>query len=88
MPAADAFPDGIVYDALDQLRHDLKTPLTTISGRAYLLARSVRRSSSLSDEEQARMLDGVASIEAMVPRMVALIDAMGGAGVDGGADAE
>ena len=31
MPAADASPDGIVYDPLDQLRHDLKTPLTTIS---------------------------------------------------------
>jgi signal transduction histidine kinase len=86
MPAADASPDGIVYDPLDQLRHDLKTPLTTISGHAYLLARSVRRSSSLSDEERTRMLDEVATIEAMVPGMVALIDAMGREGVDGGAD--
>ena len=86
MPAADASPDGIVYDPLDQLRHDLKTPLTTISGRAYFLARSVRRSSSLSDEERARMLDGVATIEAMVLAMVALIDAMRGAGGEGGAD--
>ena len=51
MPAADASPDGIVCDPLYQLRHDLKTPLTTISGHAYLLARSVRRSSSLSDHE-------------------------------------
>jgi K+-sensing histidine kinase KdpD len=85
MPAADASPDGIVYDPLDHLRHDLKTPLTTISGRAYLLVRSVRRSSSLSDEEQARMLDGVASIEAMVLGMVALIDAMRGEGGEGGA---
>ena len=83
MPAADAFPDGIVDDPLDQLRHDLKTPLTTISGRAHLLARSVRRSSSLSDEERARMLDGVSSIEAMVLAMVALIDALRG---EGGAD--
>jgi signal transduction histidine kinase len=86
MPAADASPDGIIYDPLDHLRHDLKTPLTTISGHAYLLARSVRRSSSLSDEERTRMLDGVATIEAMVPGMVALIDAMRGAGGDGGAD--
>ena len=86
MPAADASPDGIVYDPLDRLRHDLKTPLTTISGHAYLLARSVRRASSLSDEERTRMLDGVDTIEAMVPGMVALIDAMGREGVDGGAD--
>jgi signal transduction histidine kinase len=86
MPAADASPDGIVYDPLDQLRHDLKTPLTTISGHAYLLARSVRRSSSLSDEERARMLDGVATIEAMVLGMVALIDAMRGGGGEGGTD--
>ena len=86
MPAADASPDGIVYDPLDHLRHDLKTPLTTISGRANLLVRSVRRSSSLSDEERARMLDGVASIEAMVLVMVALIDARRGEGGDGGAD--
>ena len=39
MPAADDSPDGIVYDPTDQLRHDLKTPLTTIAGRAHLLAR-------------------------------------------------
>jgi hypothetical protein len=32
------------------------------------------------------MLDGVATIEAMVLAMVALIDAMGREGVDGGAD--
>ena len=86
MPAADASPDGNVFDPVAQLRHELKTPLTTISGRAYLLARSVRRSSSLSDEERARMLDGVASIEAMVLAMVALIDAMCNVGGDGGAN--
>ncbi len=34
MPAADDTPDGFVYDAADQLRHDLQTPLTTIHGRA------------------------------------------------------
>jgi signal transduction histidine kinase len=88
MPAADASPDGIVYDPLDHLRHDLKTPLTTISGRAYLLARSVRRSPSLSDDERVRMLDGVATIEAMVLAMVARIDAMRNVGGDGGADIE
>jgi signal transduction histidine kinase len=88
MPAADASPDGIVYDPLDQLCHDLKTPLTTISGRTYLLARSVRRSSSQSDDERTRMLDGMATIEAMVLAMVALIEAMRKEGGDGGADAE
>ena len=48
--------------------------------------RFVGRKVSLSDEERTRMLDGVATIEAMVPGMVALIDAMGREGVDGGAD--
>ena len=86
MPAADTSPDRNVYDRLDQLRHDLKTPLTTISGRSYLLARSVRRSSSLSEEERTRMLDGVATIEAMVLAMVALIDAMRRVSGEGGAD--
>jgi hypothetical protein len=33
MPAADDTPEGPVYDAADQLQHDLKTPLTTIYAR-------------------------------------------------------
>ena len=36
MPAADETSDGDCHDAVEQLRHDLKTPLTTIHGRAYL----------------------------------------------------
>jgi hypothetical protein len=48
--------------------------LTLIAGHAYLLAGGVRRSSSLSDEEQARMLDGVAVIEAAVRCLVIMID--------------
>ena len=58
MPAADDAPDGFVYDAADQLRHDLNSPLTTISARAQLLARDVRRSPSLAEEERAKMLAG------------------------------
>ncbi len=83
MPAADDAPDGFVYGPYDQLRHDLKTPLTLIAARAYLLARRVRRSSSLSDEEQGRMLDGVAAIEEAVREMVIMIDGMAGSGGDG-----
>jgi K+-sensing histidine kinase KdpD len=82
MPAADESPDEFVDDALDQLRHDLKTPLTLISARAYLLARGVRRSSSLSEGERGRMLDGVAAIEEAVRAMVIMIDGMAGRGGD------
>ena len=65
-------------DPLDQLRHDLRSPLTTIRGRAYLLARAVRRAPSLTEEERTRMLAGVAAIEAAVAAMVIVID-----GIDG-----
>jgi signal transduction histidine kinase len=59
---------------LNQLRHDLKTPLTTIRSRAYLLARTVRRSRSLTAEEQTRILEGLATIDAAVAAMVVIID--------------
>jgi signal transduction histidine kinase len=59
---------------LNKLRHDLKTPLTTIRSRAYLLARTVRRSRSLTAEEQTRMLEGLAAIDAAVVAMVVIID--------------
>jgi signal transduction histidine kinase len=80
MCAANDAPDGFVYGPHDQLRHDLKTPLTMISAHAYLVARSVRRSSSLSDEEQGQMLDGLAAIEGAVRAMVIMIDGMAGRG--------
>jgi signal transduction histidine kinase len=82
MHAADNTGDGYRLDPLDQLRHDLRSPLTTIRGRAYLLARAVRRAPSLADDERTRMLDGVAAIETAVAAMVAIID-----GIDGDADA-
>ena len=59
---------------LDRLRHDLRSPLTTIRGRAYLLARAVRRAPSLTEEERTRMLAGVAAIEAAVAAMVIVIE--------------
>ena len=78
MHAADNTGDGYRLDSLDQLRHDLRSPLTTIRGRAYLLARAVRRTPSLADAERTRMLDGVAAIETAVAAMVAVIDSIGG----------
>ena len=72
----DPAPDE-VDDSTEQLRHDLRSPLTTISGRAQLLARSVRRSSYLSEEERVRMLDGLAVIETAVLALVTRIDALG-----------
>ena len=67
-------------DPLDRLRHDLRSPLTTIRGRAYLLARAVRRARSLTEEERARMLAGVAAIEAAVAAMVIVIEGIDGDG--------
>jgi signal transduction histidine kinase len=77
-------------DLLDRLRHDLRSPLTTIRGRAYLLARAVRRAPSLTDEERTRMLAGVAAIEAAVAAMVVVIDGIDGdrTPADGGADTD
>jgi len=82
MPAADDAPGGFVYTPLDQLRHDLKTPLTTISGHAQLLGRAIRRSPSLTDDERARMLAKVAAIEAAVREMVTAVDDIDAAGGD------
>ena len=78
MHAEDETHAGRPLHSLDQLRHDLRSPLTTIRGRAYLLARAVRRAPSLTDEERTRMLTGVAAIEAAVAAMVVVIE-----GIDG-----
>ena len=78
MSPADDTPPTPSADAVDRLRHDLKSPLTTISGRAQLLARSIRRSSSLSAEERERLLGSALAIEAAVLAMVVLIDGLGG----------
>src|SRR5215207_7887682 len=60
MSPGDDTPRDRFHNSLDQLRHDLKTPLTTIHGRAQLLTRAVRRSPSLADEERTKMLEGLA----------------------------
>jgi hypothetical protein len=53
------------------------TPLTTILGQAQLLARSVRRSPSLSEAERAQMQRSLIHIEHAVRRIVAVIDGGG-----------
>ena len=65
-------------DLLDRLCHDLRSPLTTIRGRAFLLARAVRRAPSLTEEERTGMLAGVAAIDTAVTAMVTVIDGIGG----------
>ena len=82
MPSPDA-DDALPLDALDQLQHDLKTSLTTISGHAQLLARAVRRAPSLTDEERGQMLEALATIEEEVRAMVSLVDALRRDGADG-----
>jgi signal transduction histidine kinase len=77
MCAADDSPDGVVYNAADQLRHDLLSPLTTISARNQLLARDIRRAPSLPEEERTRMLASLTAIETAVQTLCAVIDAMG-----------
>jgi signal transduction histidine kinase len=77
MHAADDSPDRFVYDAADQLRHDLLSPLTTISARAQFLERTIRRSPALADEERVTMLVGITAIEIAVQTMCAVIDGIG-----------
>ena len=86
MPCADDVDKAPPPDVFDQLRHDLKTPLTTISGHAQLLGRVIRRSRSLTDDEQARMLRSLATIEQAVRAMVRVIDTMGDDEVDSSPD--
>ena len=76
-------PDG-AYDPIDQVQHELKTPLTTIQLRAHLLARTVQRSPSISEEERVKLLAGLTSIVGAVQEMVTVIDGMGQAGGNDG----
>ena len=75
MPAADETPNGFVYTPREQQRHQLKTPLTTISGHAQLLGRTIQRSSDLTAERD-RLLEAVAAIERAVREMVTLVDSL------------
>ncbi len=76
-------PNGSDPDPVHHLRHGLKTPLCVVLARAQLLARGVRGSPSLGDEERAKMLHGLATIEASVHTMVTLIDGKDGPGDNG-----
>jgi hypothetical protein len=87
MPPTDGNAAADRGDRLAHHKHDLTGALTTISGRAQLLARRVQRSSTLADDERARMLDGLAAIAAEVTAGVAILNAMSCDGRDdGGAD--
>jgi hypothetical protein len=74
MPAADETPDGVVYDAADQLRYELLSPLTTIYARAYLVGRTIRRAPSLADEERGQVSGTVRREEVYVDGHATLID--------------
>ena len=86
MSAADEAPNGFVYTPREQQRHQLKTPLTTISGHAQLLGRTIQRSPDLTAERD-RMLAAVAAIESAVREMVTVIDGLSPVGDDVGSDA-
>jgi signal transduction histidine kinase len=76
MPLPDEAQREPASTSRNQLRHDLITPLTTIHGRAQLVARAVQRSPSLTAEERAGMLGSLATIEAAVRVMLTVIDGM------------
>jgi signal transduction histidine kinase len=77
MSAADDSLDSVVYDAADQVRHDLLSPLTTISAHTQLLARDLRRSPSLAEEERVKMLASITTIENEIHTLCAVIDGIG-----------
>ena len=86
MPPTPDDPSLPAYGPGDQLRHDLKSALTAIHGHAQLLERAIRRSRSLPTDEQARMLESLATIEAAVREMVVVIDAMARESLDHAGD--
>jgi signal transduction histidine kinase len=63
-------------DPLARLRHDLKSPLTIISGRAQLLARAIQRSPSLAEGDREKLLSSLTEIEVAVQRLVIVIDGL------------
>lgn len=75
-PGDDTPPDG-PSDALAQLHHELKTPLTVAHARAQLVARMVRRSPSLTEPERGAMLASLAALELALRAMLPLIDGIG-----------
>jgi signal transduction histidine kinase len=70
-------------DATARLRHELKTPLTTILARSQLVARWTARSPTLAEEERARVLASLAAIDAAVAQVLAVIEGMDAGPADG-----
>jgi signal transduction histidine kinase len=76
MSPRDNTPPNPDADAFDGLRHDLKTPLTTAYVRSQLVARMVRRSTTLTEPERVAMLESLTAIEQALRNMVPLIDSI------------
>jgi hypothetical protein len=70
--------DERALDARVRLQHHMKSPLTIIAGRCQLLTREIRRSPSLEDAERAKLLAGLAAIDAAVHQVVQVVDRMNG----------
>ena len=64
-------------DAASRLRHDLRTPLTTILVRSQLIARWTTRSPTLAEAERSRTLASLAAIDAAVAHLLTVIAAIG-----------
>jgi signal transduction histidine kinase len=77
MSPRDDLPPSPYTAARNQIQHDLLSPLTIISGRAQLLARLVRRSSSLTERERGALLEGMAIIQDAVRIQAVCIDTIG-----------
>lgn len=77
MPREPDTPSQDSPEPLDQLRHDLTSPLTTILGRTQLLARAIHRSLSLEEPERTAMPRSILAVELAVHEMVQAIDGIG-----------
>ena len=77
MAPDDEPTDVPAYTSADLLRHDLKSPLTTIHGRAQLLTRAIRRSPSLAEPERAALLAHLLALHAAIQAQLAVIETIG-----------
>lgn len=74
---ASAQSTGEDDDALDLLRHDLKSPLTVIRGQAHLLRRRAVRFDGVDERDREWLLNCSTQIEAAVILLVGRIDGIG-----------
>jgi hypothetical protein len=61
------------FDALERLQNALLNPLTTVRGRAQLLARRVERLDGIDADQHAWLLHCAATIDAAVTELVTQI---------------